>query len=92
MARQDSYEIKVQGQISPRWFPWFDEMAISTRREGESLIITTLRGPVVDQAALLGLLQRLYTLGLPLLLARRLDSPAARDPQTDQPGHLPHGG
>lgn len=64
------YHIQVQGRLSDRWTHWFDDMEISTQ-VGAGSDITTLTGAVVDQAALLGLLQRLYTLGLPLLLVRR---------------------
>ncbi len=49
---------------------WFDDMSVSVQDEAHSAI-TTLTGAVADQAALLGLLQKLYTLGLPLLLVER---------------------
>ncbi len=68
-----TYEVRVQGQIGERWAHWFDEMSVVSTG-GPDSAVTTLRGNVVDQAALLGLLQRLYTLGLPLLLVRRLSS------------------
>jgi len=45
-------------------------MLVTARGEAQSAR-TTLTGTVADQAALLGLLQKLYTLGLPLLLVRR---------------------
>jgi hypothetical protein len=65
-----TYEIEVQGRIGERWAHWFDDMSVTARGEAEGAI-TTLTGGVADQAALLGLLQRLYTLGLPLLLVQR---------------------
>ena len=46
-------------------------MTISVSDEDDAPATTTLTGTVADQAALLGLLQQLYTLGLPLLLVRR---------------------
>ncbi|MGC9336258.1 MAG: hypothetical protein ACP5JJ_19115 [Anaerolineae bacterium] len=64
------YEVQVQGRIGERWAHWFEDMRISTQGEAQSAT-TTLTGTVADQAALLGLLQRLYTLGLPLLLVER---------------------
>jgi len=64
------YQIRVEGRLSERWMHWFDDMDVSTQA-GTGPEITTLTGAVVDQAALLGLLQKLYTLGLPLLLVRR---------------------
>ena len=76
-----TYQIQVQGWISERWANWFDNMTISVDDNNDDeddavqpaggLAITTLTGAVADQAALLGLLQQLYTLGLPLLLVRR---------------------
>ncbi|HNS51571.1 MAG TPA: hypothetical protein PKO09_10365 [Anaerolineae bacterium] len=70
MATAWTYEIQVQGRIGERWAHWFDDMSLDARDEAEGSV-TTLRGSVADQAALLGLLQWLYTLGLPLLLVRR---------------------
>lgn len=66
-----TYQIQVQGWISERWADWFDDMTITLEGEDDASGITMLTGVVVDQAALLGLLQKLYNLGLPLLLVRR---------------------
>ena len=65
-----TYEIQVQGRIGERWAHWFDDMRVTSQGEAQSAI-TTLTATVADQAALLGLLQKLYTLGLPLLLVQR---------------------
>jgi len=70
------YQIRVEGKISQRWLAWFEGLAISTTEEHPGRAdgcpaITTLTGMVADQAALAGLLQKLYTLGLPLLEVRR---------------------
>lgn len=70
MSEGWTYEIQVQGHIGERWVHWFDEMSFKAQGEAQS-VTTILTGPVVDQAALLGLLQKLYTLGLPLLLVQR---------------------
>lgn len=70
MTEAWTYEIQVQGRIGERWAHWFDDMSVSAQGEAQSTI-TTLTGAVADQAALLGLLQRLYTLGLPLLRVER---------------------
>jgi len=70
MSEAWTYEIQVQGRIGERWAHWFDDMSASAQGEALSAI-TTLTGKVADQAALLGLLQKLYTLGLPLLLVER---------------------
>ena len=67
-----AYEIGVQGQIDARWAVWFDGMDIthSVDEDGES--ITTFRGSVSDQAALRGLLSRIWDLNLTLVSLHRL--------------------
>ncbi|QNN52642.1 hypothetical protein [Nocardioides mesophilus] len=57
------YEIRFQGHLDPKWAAWFDGFSLEPQADG----ITVLRGRVVDQAALHGLLGRLRDLGLPLL-------------------------
>lgn len=56
------YEIHVRGRLSPGWDAWFDGMVVTTGPEGSSVI----RGPVVDQSALHGLLRKLSDVGLVL--------------------------
>ncbi len=68
MIERRRYQIRVEGRLSERWQHWFDDMDVTTQAGTGT---TTLTGAVADQAALLGLLQKLYTLGLPLLLVRR---------------------
>jgi hypothetical protein len=65
-----TYEIRVQGTISQHWLSLFDCMQISVTGE-DGWAVTTLLGEVVDQAALQGMLQQLYTLGLVLLSINR---------------------
>ena len=72
-VHQREYQVQVEGRISERWAHWFEDMAITFCDEKETPAVTTLVGPVADQAALLGLLQKLYTLGLTLLLVRRME-------------------
>jgi len=57
------YEIRLKGRLDSRWAAWFDGLSLSTDDDGT----TALRGVVVDQAALHGLLQRLRDVGLPLI-------------------------
>ena len=57
------YEIRLRGHLETRWAAWFDGMTLSHERDGS----TVLSGPVVDQAALHGLLQKVRDLGLPLV-------------------------
>ena len=57
------YRIRVEGHLDPEWSEWLDNMAITQEEEGT----TTLSGPVVDQAALHGLLIKIRDLGLVLI-------------------------
>ncbi|MCW2795575.1 hypothetical protein [Nocardioides sp.] len=59
----DQVVIRVQGHLDPRWSAWFDGLTVTTESDGTTLI----HGPVQDQAALFGLLQKLRDVGLPLL-------------------------
>ena len=61
-----TYQIKVPGRIDKNWLNWVDNMTITVDNTGDDLPVTTLTG-MLDQAALLGLLRRLYSLGLPLI-------------------------
>ena len=59
----EQYEICIKGHLDPRWSHWFEGLAIALKDNGETL----LSGPVVDQAALYGLLIKVRDLGLPLV-------------------------
>jgi hypothetical protein len=63
------YEIRLKGRLSSRWAARFDGMTLSHDGDGT----TVLRGPVVDQAALHGLLARVRDLGLPLLSVTQVE-------------------
>lgn len=71
MAEEETYQIEVQGKIGRRWAHWFDDLTVAVREPPGAAPLTILTGRVADQAALLGTLQKLYTLGLPLLSVRR---------------------
>jgi hypothetical protein len=60
---QEFYQITVKGHLDNRWANWFEGLTITREDNGETL----LTGPVVDQAALHGLLRKVRDLGLPLL-------------------------
>lgn len=59
----EHYEFRVKGRLAPRWSAWFDGLDVEEAADGT----TVIRGPIVDQAALHGLLQKLRDLGIPLL-------------------------
>ncbi len=63
------YEIRVKGVLDGRWSAWFDGLEVTSDESGQ----TTIAGPVVDQAALHGLLAKVRDLGLRLLSVRPID-------------------
>jgi hypothetical protein len=67
------YQIKVPGRFDESWSEAFEGMVVTAERDSSGQTITTLTGPVADQAALHGLLRRLYNLGLPLLSLNRIE-------------------
>lgn len=65
---QEWYEIRLKGRLRPEWSTWFEGLTVIDRPEGE----TVLLGPLVDQAALYGVLLKVHNLGLPLLSLNRI--------------------
>jgi hypothetical protein len=59
----ERYEIRIKGHLANRWANWFDGVTITPLPNGT----TVIAGPVVDQAALHGLLRKVRDLGVPLL-------------------------
>ena len=76
------YEIVIDGHLGARWAAWFDGFAITNEADGTSV----LRGPVVDQAALHGLLQGLRDIGIPLISLTPLEDPTHERPAPDHEG------
>jgi hypothetical protein len=68
------YEIRVQGHLDTRWAAWFDGLTLTHGSDGTTII----HGPVADQAALHGWLQKIRDLGLPLISVNHI-----------APGHPP---
>jgi hypothetical protein len=66
LHRPATYRIKVPGHVDASWSDWTGGMTITVESEGDGPPITTLTG-TMDQAALQGLLRRLYSRGLPLI-------------------------
>jgi hypothetical protein len=64
------YEIRLAGHLEQRWAAWFDGLTLVHRGDGT----TVLQGPVVDQSALHGLLQKVRDLGLPLVSVARVET------------------
>jgi hypothetical protein len=62
------YEIRIEGHLTGHWSDWLEEMAIQNDPDGT----TILRGEIVDQAALMGLLNTLQALNLEIMELRRI--------------------
>jgi hypothetical protein len=72
LDRPTIYQIKVPGELDENWVDRDGMMAITITRDDKDPPVTTLTG-TFDQAALQGLLRRLYSLGLPLISVAALD-------------------
>jgi len=70
------YEIRLAGHLDQRWAEWFDGLTLTHQSDGT----TVFHGPVVDQTALHGLLQKVRDLGLPLVSVNHVE-PTLPDPQ-----------
>jgi hypothetical protein len=62
-GRSTIYQIRIKGHLGSEWADWFEGLTITLEEDGDTL----LTGPVVDQAALHGLLKKIRDLGLPLV-------------------------
>jgi hypothetical protein len=71
------YEIRLKGHLDGKWAAWFDGLTITLEEDGDTL----LTGPVIDQAALHGLLKKVRDLGMPLVSV----SPLEHGPSTTIP-------
>jgi hypothetical protein len=57
------YQIRIKGHLGQQWMDWFDGLTVTLEEEG----CTLLTGPMIDQAALHGILKKVRDLGMPLL-------------------------
>jgi hypothetical protein len=73
------YEIRVEGRLDSRWTAWFDGMTLTNERDGT----TSIHGPVLDQAALHGLLNKLRDVGLPLISVTQVETDPPAVPPID---------
>jgi hypothetical protein len=71
------FEIRVKGHLDQHWSAWFDGFAISYDAEDNTL----LRGPLIDEAALYGVLIKVRDLGVPLLAVNRVTVDSSKDEQ-----------
>ena len=74
------YQIRVEGHLDHQWTDWFEGLTINLEEDGEML----LTGPLVDQAALFGLLKKVRDLGMPLVSVNRIKSDQKDAPEVKQ--------
>jgi hypothetical protein len=76
MAGYEAYKFCVKGRLGPEWSAWFEGLEVRSLPNGETVLV----GPVMDQAALHGILRKIGDLGLPLLSVCRVgDDVSVRD-------------
>ena len=63
-----TYQIRIKGHLGHEWTDWFEGLTITLEDSGDTL----LAGPVVDQAALFGLLKKVRDLGMLLISVNRV--------------------
>ena len=67
------YQIRIKGHLGQQWTDWFEGLTIRLEENGD----TVLTGPVVDDAALHGLLKKVRDLGMPLISVNRVEADQA---------------
>lgn len=74
------YQIRIKGHLGHQWTDWFGGLTITLEDNGDTL----LTGPVVDQAALHGLLKKVRDLGMPLVSVNCVEPGKADASDTQQ--------
>ena len=82
---RSNYRIRIRGHLAPAWSAWFDSLTVVQADDGT----TELIGPLVDQAALFGVLARLRDLGATLLLVEHLTAEQPDTSDATPQGRLP---
>ncbi len=71
--RPARYEIRVRGKLGDHWSVWCGGLSFNSEAMADGSFVTTLTGMVADQAALRGILGKLWDLGLTLLAVNRIE-------------------
>ena len=74
------YQIRIKGHLSHQWTDWFEGLTITLEEDGN----TVLKGSVIDQAALHGILKKIRDLGMPLLSVHSVE-PGLHDKSDPKP-------
>ena len=78
------FQIRLQGHLGSQWTDWFGGLRITLEDNGDTL----LTGPVIDQAALYGLLKKVRDLGMPLVSVNRVAAGPADGPEVKTPSSV----
>ena len=70
------YQIRIIGHLGSQWTDWFEGLTVTLEEDGN----TVLTGPVIDQAALHGLLKKVRDLGMPLISVSPIEPGQADEP------------
>jgi hypothetical protein len=73
VTEQPTYQIKIRGRIGPQWTDWFGGLVITYEGTEDDSPLTVIAGPVADQAALRGILCKLWDLNLTLISVIRVE-------------------
>ncbi len=73
------YQIRIAGHLSDQWADWFGGVKITLEANGNTLLTC----PVIDQAALHGLLRKVRDLGMPLISVIQVDAKRANEPEVN---------
>lgn len=82
------YQIRIKGHLSQQWMDWFEGLTITLEDDGDTL----LTGPLVDQAALYGLLKKVRDLALPLVSVNPVETHPYRSKEGDKRNEHKHKG
>jgi hypothetical protein len=74
MANEQVYQIKVQGKLDEKWSSWFEGLTVTSETLDEGATVTVFAGSVADQAALRGILEKIWDLNLTLISVFRVDT------------------
>ena len=77
------YQIRIKGHLGRHWADWFEGLTVTALDNGETL----LTGPVVDQAALYGLLKKVRDVGMPLLSVMHVKPGQAEASNSNETSH-----
>ena len=67
------FQIKIKEELDDNWAEWFSEMEMTVETDSKGNSVTVLAGPVIDQAALNGLLNKIWGFNLTVLSVTQIN-------------------